>query len=57
MSFYYGGIGHYMANTMVMFTLVVVVYTMLALAVYDEEGGLITCDASWKLLVWYPFLL
>jgi len=38
MSFYYGGIGHYMANTMVMFTLVVVVYTMLALAVYDEEG-------------------
>ena len=38
MSFYYGGIGHYMANTMVMFTLVVVVYTMLALAIYDEEG-------------------
>lgn len=38
MSFYYGGIGHYMANTMVMFTLVVVVYIMLALALYGEEG-------------------
>lgn len=37
-SFYYGGIGHYMANTMVMFTLVVVVYTMLALAIFGEEG-------------------
>jgi hypothetical protein len=38
LSFYYGGIGHYMANTMVMFTLVVVVYTMTALAIYNEEG-------------------
>jgi callose synthase len=38
LSFYYGGIGHYLANTMVMFTLVVVVYTMLALAIYNEEG-------------------
>ena len=38
MSFYYGGIGHYIANTMVMFTLVVVVYTMLGLAVYGQEG-------------------
>ena len=38
MSFYYGGIGHYVANTMVMFTLVVVVYTMYALAIYGEEG-------------------
>ena len=38
MSFYYGGIGHYIANTMVMFTLVVVVYVMLSLAVYKEEG-------------------
>lgn len=38
LSFYYGGIGHYMANTMVMFTLVLVVYTMLSLAVYKEEG-------------------
>lgn len=37
-SFYYGGIGHYMANTMVMFTLVVVVYTMLTFAVFGEEG-------------------
>jgi len=37
-SFYYGGIGHYIANTMVMFTLVVVVYTMVALAVFKEEG-------------------
>jgi len=38
MSFYYGGIGHYIANTMVMFALIVVVYTMLGLAVYGEEG-------------------
>jgi callose synthase len=38
MSFYYGGIGHYIANTMVMFTLVVVVYSMLGLAVFKEEG-------------------
>jgi callose synthase len=38
MSFYYGGVGHYIANTMVMFTLVVVVYAMLGLAVYGEEG-------------------
>ena len=38
MSFYYGGIGHYLANTMVMFTLVVVVYTMLGLALFGEEG-------------------
>ena len=38
MSFYYGGIGHYIANTMVMFTLVVVVYTCLGLAIYGEEG-------------------
>lgn len=38
LSFYYGGIGHYMANTMVMFTLIVVVYTMLGLAIYGEEG-------------------
>lgn len=37
-SFYYGGIGHYIANTLVMFTLVIVVYTMLALAVFEEEG-------------------
>ena len=38
MSFYYGGIGHYMANTMVIFALVMVVYCMLALAIYGEEG-------------------
>ena len=38
MSFYYGGIGHYMANTMVMFTLVVVVYSMVGLAIFNEEG-------------------
>jgi callose synthase len=38
MSFYYGGIGHYIANTMVMFTLVVVVYTCVGLAIYGEEG-------------------
>jgi len=38
MSFYYGGIGHYLANTMVMFTLVTVVYFMVGLAVYGEEG-------------------
>jgi callose synthase len=38
MSFYFGGIGHYLSNTLVMFTLVIVVYTMLALALYGEEG-------------------
>lgn len=38
MSFYYGGIGHYIANTMVMFTLIVVVYTMVAMAIFDQEG-------------------
>jgi callose synthase len=38
LSFYYGGIGHYMANTLVMFTLVVIVYSLLALAIYGEEG-------------------
>ncbi len=38
MSFYFGGIGHYLSNTLVMFTLVIVVYTMLALALYSEEG-------------------
>lgn len=38
LSFYYGGIGHYVANTMVMFTLVLVVYTMLCLAIFGQEG-------------------
>lgn len=38
MSFYYGGIGHYMANTTVMFTLVLVVYTMVGCAVFGQEG-------------------
>eukprot|EP01041_Mallomonas_annulata_P000789 gene789-1528_t len=38
LSFYYGGIGHYMANTMVIFTLVVVVYCMTGQALYKEEG-------------------
>lgn len=37
-SFYYGGIGHYLSNALVMFTLVIVVYTMFALALYHEEG-------------------
>jgi len=37
-SFFWGGIGHYISNAMVMFTLVLVVYTMLALAIYGEEG-------------------
>lgn len=37
-SFYYGGIGHYLSNALVMFTLVIVVYTMLAQAVYGAEG-------------------
>ena len=37
MSFYYGGIGHYIANTMVIFTLVVVIYCMLGQAIYEEE--------------------
>ena len=38
MSFYYGGIGHYMTNTIVMFTLFVVVYIMIGTAVFNEEG-------------------
>ena len=38
MSFYYGGIGHYIANTMVIFTLMVVVYINLIIAVYNDEG-------------------
>ena len=38
MSFYYGGIGHYIANTMVIFALVVVVYSMVGLALTNEEG-------------------
>jgi callose synthase len=38
LSFYFGGIGHYVANTMVMFTLMVVVYIMLGLAIFGEEG-------------------
>jgi callose synthase len=37
-SFFWGGIGHYISNTLVMFTLVLVVYTMLGLAIYSEEG-------------------
>ena len=38
MSFYFGGIGHYIANTTVMFTLVLVVYTMTGCAIFNEEG-------------------
>lgn len=38
MSFYYGGIGHYMANTLIIFTLVLVVYIMAFESLYDEEG-------------------
>jgi hypothetical protein len=38
LSFYYGGIGHYLANTMVMVTLYMVLYIMTILAVYDAEG-------------------
>lgn len=38
LSFYYGGIGHYVANAMIMITLIIVVYFMLALAVFDQEG-------------------
>lgn len=38
MSFYFGGIGHYLSNAMVMFTLMVVVYSMLTLAIFNEEG-------------------
>ena len=38
LSFYYGGIGHYIANTMVVFALVTVVYCMLVLALFDQEG-------------------
>jgi callose synthase len=38
LSFYFGGIGHYVANTMVMNTLFTVVYIMLILAIFDVEG-------------------
>jgi callose synthase len=38
LSFYYGGIGHYLSNSLVMFTLVIIVYTMLGLSIYHEEG-------------------
>jgi callose synthase len=38
MSFYHGGIGHYIAATMVMFTLVVVVYCDLGVAIFHDEG-------------------
>jgi callose synthase len=38
MSFFYGGIGHYLANAMIMFTLITVVYFMLGLAMYNQEG-------------------
>lgn len=38
LSFYYGGIGHYLSNTLVMMTLVIVIYTMLGFAIYNEEG-------------------
>ena len=38
MSFYYGGVGHYVANAMIMFTLITLVYFMLGLAVFDQEG-------------------
>lgn len=38
LSFYYGGVGHYMSNTMVMFALVIVVYAMLCLSIFNEEG-------------------
>jgi callose synthase len=37
-SFYYGGIGHYLSNSLVMFTLVIIVYTMVSLAIYGQEG-------------------
>ena len=38
MSFYFGGIGHYLTNTIVMFTLFIVVYIMIGTAVFNEEG-------------------
>lgn len=38
LSFYFGGLGHYLSNALVMFTLVIIVYTMLGLALYHEEG-------------------
>ena len=38
LSFYYGGIGHYIANAMIMITLIIVVYFMLALAIFQQEG-------------------
>jgi callose synthase len=37
LSFYYGGIGHYFSNVLTIFTVYVVVYLMLVLAVFDLE--------------------
>ena len=38
MSFYYGGVGHYVANAMIMFTLMILVYFMTCLAIFNQEG-------------------
>jgi callose synthase len=37
LSFYYGGIGHYFSNVLTIFTVYVVVYLMVVLAIYDLE--------------------
>jgi len=38
LSFYYGGIGHYFSNVLTIFTVYVVAYLMLVLAIYDLEA-------------------
>mgnify|MGYP001964173729 CR=1 FL=1 len=38
MSFYYGGVGHYVANAMIMLTLMILVYFMTGLAIFHQEG-------------------
>ena len=38
LSFFYGGIGHYIANTLVMFTLQMTMYFMINSAIYNFEG-------------------
>lgn len=38
MSFYYGGVGHYMACAMIIMAVVIIIYFMLGLAIYHDEG-------------------
>jgi len=37
LSYYFGGIGHYFVNVLTVFTVYIVVYVMLILAIFDEE--------------------